>query len=285
MKKTLLILFIIAVALVFATATDIHAEIVYTKDGQVIKGTVVNEDAAAIYVRTRYQVRRVRRDNIRRILYGDRDMEKIHIILKDGSTLSGYLIDQDAKNVYYREKPDSPREKIISKETIRQMSREEIIPFEAALSVRAGMFFPMNTKGADLQSSPILLASYEFNLPWIRRARMAFEAGYVRCPGNDNDEEYLQLIPITANLSYSVPVGMIAVIPRIGAGIAAVEFNNGEGETFRGYDLYFSGGLGVRYEILKRKLAVSLWGEYALIVEGSEQMGNVIASLMLSYYF
>ncbi len=112
--KNFLFLFII----VLMVPLRLNSEIVYMKDGQILKGSIIREDRSTLIVKTRFQTRKIYRDHVKRILYGDREMESINILLKSGEILKGYLVDQDAKQVIFREKKDATWNEVKSETVI-----------------------------------------------------------------------------------------------------------------------------------------------------------------------
>ena len=260
------------------------AEIVYTKDGEVIKGSIVREDGQNIYVKTRYTTRRIPRRFIRRIMYGDREMEPVYIIMKDGTTISGYLVDQDAGRVYMRKDRKNPKETVILKSEIRQMSQGKLVPPKPAVTLRAGVFMPLHSGGAELESSMIFLGDISFNPSLLERLRLYVEAGYTNLPGSDNDDEYFRIIPITAGISYTIPIYGIDITPRMGCGISVLEFNTGEESTYRGVDFTASASLGIGHEFIKNRLSLSLWGDYFLIIENKNYFKSAAVTAAVKYY-
>jgi len=271
------------VSILFASA--LSAEIVYTKDGQVIKGNIIKENRWQVYVKTKYRTQVIRRNNIKRILYGDREMEKISIIMQDGSSYSGYLIDQDSKNVYIRLQKDSAKETRISKKDIKQMSSFQLIPFSPDLSARLGLFFPLNSAGADLKMAPAYFLNFGFNLPWLKNLRASIEAGFIHSEGKGIDKPYLRLFPISAVLSYNIPVSVLTLSPRLGGGVSVIEFDDGDGTVSRGADGSVLAGFSLSYELLKRTLSISVSCDYFLLIEGSDYLNTVIPSFAVSYHF
>ena len=182
---------IIVVSLLFITNNFLKAEIVYTKDGQVIKGNIIRENRRYVYIKTKYQVKRIKRRLIKRILFGDREMERVFIVMNDGTTIRGYLIDQNSKKIYLRKDKNSAKETVILKRKVRQMSRDVLIPLEPDFSIRAGIFVPFMPTGSKLKLAPIFRGVFSFNLPWFNRTRLGIESGYVKSYSDSNKDQGL----------------------------------------------------------------------------------------------
>lgn len=260
-----------------------NAEIIYLKDGQIIKGDIIKEDSAFITVKTKYQVKRINRIYISRILYGERDLEEINILMNDGSTISGFLIDQDNKQVIIRKDKKSSKETTLLKSNIKQMSPKKIIPLQPDFTFRAGFFQPVSSNGAKLKSSLIFTGSIGFNLPIVDNLRFFLEGGYTKSSGKANSGLYLQIIPISININYGFPISYFFIVPRTGIGIAVVEFFDGEKTNVKGYDFVFFGGLGFEYELISKTLRIGLYCDYMLLKEKNASLSNMAFSLGLSY--
>lgn len=270
-------------------AASLQAEIIYLKDGQVLNGAIINEDAAAITVKTRYETKRIARSAIKRILFGEREMEKQFILMKNGDLVEGYLVDQDAKKVIIRSKKTSTRERILYKSDISQMSREKIHPLFPDITARAGFFYPFNSGGSKSTYTAFYGVGSSINFPWIADTRVYFELGFIRSTSDDTappyNDLYLIMVPVTASFTWRIPVKFIDIIPKLGGGFSITSFNNGEGQTFTGADGLINAGAGVSYAIIDRKLSVSLWAEYFLFIEKSTLLHSMILSGSISYRF
>ncbi|MCP4134523.1 MAG: hypothetical protein GY754_26350 [bacterium] len=280
------------VLLIVFSYTCLFAEIIYQKDGQVIKGTIIKENRTHITVKTRYQVRKIRRNRIKRILYGNREMERIHILMKDGSSIRGFLVDQDSVRVYLRKSKESSKEITVLKKDIDRMSSDEIIPFDFAISVRMGLYIPIDSGGSSLSPAPMFIAGFGFNFPWIKRTRILLEGAYVKSDSSVTAGQYIRVIPVTLSGCYEIPFFFLKIVPKVGVGGAYIQFDEGDGavengarDVAEGFGVSFLGGAGLRYDIVKRKFFISAWGEYNLLYDGSTTMSNVIVSGGLSYRF
>jgi hypothetical protein len=263
----------------------VYGEIIHLKDGQVLKGSIIKENNQIIVVKTRYLTRRIKRANIKRILYGERDAENIYIQKISGKIISGFLVDQDSHFVFFRRTKESPEEIKIPKSDIKQMSRTEIIPINPDITLRAAMFYPLNPGGSDLAVSPMFIVGTGFNFTPIKKVRIVPEIGYVKSESKTNTDQYLKIIPITMNITYNIPVSFFSLIPKAGIGMAVVDFNNGEGELSRGYDLYCNAGAGAVYNLIDNLLTIGLWVEYNMISDGAGNIHNILLSGGFSYVF
>ncbi len=277
MRKTLL-----AIIFLFLW-THLDAEMIYLKDGQVLKGRIVRETNNEITVRTRFQTKRIRRGDIIRIMYGERKMEKIYLLMKDGTTRTGFLVDQDASKVIIREKEDSAEEITIGKSGIKQMSTSgEIIPLNPSIRIRGGYFYPLNSRGAKLKPARSVFAGSDMNIQFIRNTRLILEAGYIKSQG-ESEGLTMRFIPLTAGLMYDLPLGSFHLVPRLSVGTSIIDFNDGEGETSRSFAFASLGGIGLTYELLDRHLYAGLWPEYTMMRDGKGTLHTITVSLGITY--
>ena len=101
------------------------------------------------------------------------------------------------------------------------------------------------------------------------------------------------IVPVTVNGMYFVPLKgldikfleMIQIAPKAGFGIAVVEFDDGEGSSYRGYDFFSSAGTGVLYEFGERYISIGLWAEYSLLYEKKTMLHGLSLSGVVQYYF
>ncbi len=170
--------FILTIVLIFPVR--LNSEIVYLNDGQILKGSIIKENRSSITLKTRFHTRKIYREHIKRILYGDREMESINILLKDGELLKGYLVDQDANRLIFREKRDTPIERTIPKSDISQLSPEEITLLSPGIYFYIGYFIPLATGKTELTASPLYMIGAGINFPWIKNTRIVMEAGHTK---------------------------------------------------------------------------------------------------------
>ncbi len=260
-------------------------ETVYLKDGQVLRGSILREDRESITLKTSYQTRTIYREHILRIMYGNREMESVYLYLKDGSLMSGFLVDQDAERIVFREKRDSPREKSILKSAIRQISNEEIRPLYPEISLSLGVFLPINSGGSALSPAPIYLLGGGISFPLIRKSRLLLELGYAKSPSRDNRDRTFQLIPLILKGLYPIETPWLTLSPRLGIGAVMLTFRDGEGEEFSGYDITASLGAGLDYRFPETDIRASLVAEYSMILEGGDILSSLILRAGINYRF
>ncbi len=284
--------FAITLALL-ALTVSLPAEIIYMNDGQVIRGTIVSEGTDTITVRTEYQTRTIFRRHVTRIMYGERDMEPIYFLMRDGRLINGFLVDQDSRKVVYRKTKDSPEEFTLLKEDISQMSAKEITPLYPDLTFRGGIYYPVNPGGSKLSPSAIYFGGYGINFTWVKNARLLLEAGYTKCASEASDNLKFQVIPFVLSGLYSLPFPFtgddlgkkLRLVPKAGAGLAVVDFDDGEGSQYRGYDFTALAGAGIVYELSRKTLSAGVWMEYNLIYEKSSMMHGALLSAGLQFMF
>lgn len=281
MKKIILITLLCAFP--FAGA---HAEYLYLKDGQVIQGTIESEDAEGYNVKTKYQTKRVPRGDVTRIMFGERKMEPIFLLMNDGSSKKGFLVDQDAEKIIMREKENSPGEITVLKKDIRQMSASEIVPLNPSIYARAGYFFPLNSGGSELKPAPAFFAGSDINFQYIRNTRVLLEAGYADC-GSSNSGLYMRFIPLIVSAKYYYTIGSssFSVIPGITAGMTLIDFDDGENSKYRCFAGTAGGGAGFGYELMKNSLYVAGYTDYLFFSDRKKLLHTVTASISVSYRF
>jgi hypothetical protein len=261
------------------------AETVYLKDGQVLDGKIIGETTSEITVRTKFMTKRINRDNILRIMYGERKMEKIYLLMNDGTTQTGFLVDQDASQVIIRDQENSPQERSIPKSTIRQMSNSDIVPLDPSIFIRSGVFAPLNSKGSKLKPSICYYAGSDITFQWIKNVRVMAEAGYSKNTSK-NKGLYMQFIPIQASASYDIVLAKnLHLWPKLAFGATVVDFNDGEGTKTRSFSFSGNAGSGLVYEVIDRHLFIGLWAEYSFIRDKSSNLHNFIGTAGVSYRF
>jgi len=283
--KTRILLVLVFLVLPLA----VSAEIVYLKDGQVVNGAIINEDAATITIKTKYETKKIARSRIKRILFGERQMEKQYILMKNGDLIEGYLVDQDAKKVILRDQENSKKERTILKSDISQMSRDRIRPLFPDLTVRVGFYYPFDTGGSKTSYSAYYGIGSAINFPWVSEMRVYFEGGFILSPSTSSVPPYnevsLMMIPVTASFTYRIPISFLEVVPKLGGGFSVTIFDNGQGETFTGTDGLIIGGVGAVFPIVSRTFYLSIWAEYFLFIENSTMIHSTILSGSVAYRF
>ena len=283
MKKKYIITVLCAVMLSCFVQTA-SAEIVYLKDGQVINGSIIAEDTDTLVVKTPYQTRRISRPDVLRIMYGERKMEKIYLLMRDGTTITGYLVDQDAEKVIIRDSEKSKEERSISKSGIKQMSGSEIVPLDPSVSVRAGILFPLSTGGSSLNPAPIILAGSDITFQWIKNVRVLAEVGYSRST-SEHKNQYMQFVPFLVSARYDFSVFSFHMVPSILLGTTMIDYDDGEGSKTRSFAFTAGAGCGLVYEIIDRHLYAGLYPEYYFMRDSADSLHSIGATLGVSYRF
>lgn len=262
-----------------------YPEIIYLKDGQVLRGSITDEDRESVTLKTKYQARKIYRDHIKRILYGDRTMEKINILLRNGKILKGFLVDQDAEKVIFREKRDSAHEITIRKNNIKQMSPDEINLLDPDIFFHFGYSIPLSKGKTELSPSPLYTLGSGINFTWIKRVRLTLEIGYTRARGKADKDEYMQNIPVTLNSLYRIPFSHFTLVPKIGFGYALMEFRDSENSRYRSYDPTAKIGAGIEYSLMKNRLNIGIGVDYNMIFEESMVFKSAGVQAGLSFVF
>jgi hypothetical protein len=304
MKRKITGYIIISILLLIVSVKLLRGEVIYLKDGQVISGSIVRETKKQVTVKTKYKSYVFKRKDIKRILYGSRQLERIYIQLKDNSIIDGYMVDQDNEKVVLRRSKDSPMEENISKKNIQQMSNESIVLFFPEVSVRTGIFYPLNTRnGADLDPAYITMAGFGIRVPFLPGSRIQFEAGYVEnssefkdYDGNKNKLS-LMTLPLLLNYTYTYKINAGGsglwnrflqrsyLSGKLGAGMAYQVFDNGEGEKFTAINFAGIAGLGYSFEIMKRRLFLKLHSDFLFITDSKSLLLPYMLSVSLNYRY
>ncbi|MBN2402155.1 MAG: fibronectin type III domain-containing protein [Spirochaetes bacterium] len=100
---------IILVFCIFYTG-DIYAEYIFLKDGKIIQGTIIRDEANMIAARVGKETRKFRRSEIIRILYTDLNMGKVYIQKRDGTSIIVHIVDEDRTSYVCRKELYSPEE-------------------------------------------------------------------------------------------------------------------------------------------------------------------------------
>ena len=275
---------VIAGILCLMTASAVSAEVIYLNDGQVITGTIVAETTDDITVKTKYQTRRIRRADVTRIMYGERKMERITLLMNDGTTIKGFLVDQDAEKYIIRDKENSAEERNIPKSSVAQTSGGDIVPLAPTIMLRGGVFYPVNSDGAKFKPAAFGMLSGDVTFRWIPKMRVIAEVGFSRCEG-DAPDLYGQFVPLLVGGYYDFAFGAFHLQPKLTLGTTMFDFNDGEGSSDRSFAFSACAGLGLVYEVVDRHFYVGLWPEYYLVRDSSAGFHCVAATLSAGYRF
>jgi len=297
----------------------VRAEVLYLKDGQVLNGSIVKENDKFIWFKTKYKSSKFDRNKVVRVLYGQRELEKIYIQMKDERIIEAFMVDQDNKKVTIRLNKDSAKEDHILKSNIQQMSNERILVLRPAISLRTGYFIPLSTKsGADLQPTIMFMVGYGMRLLFIDNSRVMFEAGFAKNTSTFTDvdgksrELSLQTIPLIVNYMYKYNFSRFFgsskaakpkagsasqldstraiwhrfdLLGKIGMGASFLTFDDAEGEKLSGIKMTALGGLGVSYELLRRRLFTQILSEFFFVYDQGATLQALLLSFRLEYRF
>ncbi len=260
------------------------AEIIHLKDGQVIRGEIVKKGDGYIQVKTRYQVRLVRKSNIERIEEGGNSLRKIYMLTREGVVVKGYLVEQDSQRVVYKKNETSVENSTMSKLDILRMSEEEIRPVDLEFAFKPGIFFPFNSGGANLAPSTALMANLSFNSIVVPGLRAEIDSGFTRTENSDDPERYMQVIPVTVSGIYPLRISRsFTFSPRLGAGMSMVEYNSGQGEELDGQIFTLTAGLKFQYSLIQRRFFIGVFFDYYMLWDSSGMLHTGIGGVALSY--
>lgn len=122
--------------IIFFLATSpclLFAEYVFQKDGSIVIGRIESETAAALSVRVADgRLVTVNPKNVMRILYTNLYMGKIHLQKVDGSSIEGYIVDEDQITYIMRKNLYSPVEFTVRRDEVLFTTRKNPVALEGA---------------------------------------------------------------------------------------------------------------------------------------------------------
>jgi hypothetical protein len=114
---------ILAVILFLAASTQLFAEYVFLKNGEIIKCSIVADSANMVIIKDENnKQQKIPRNDIMRILYTDLKVGKIYIQKRDGKGLVAYLIDEDREKYIFRKEFNNPEEFTIMRKEVLFMA-------------------------------------------------------------------------------------------------------------------------------------------------------------------
>ncbi len=100
-----------ALIIIMAMATPLSAEFIFLKTGEILEGSIVNDKAATVFLRTAdKKTLQIKRDSIMRILYTKLKMGKIYIQKRNGEGIVAFIVDEDQENYIFRKELYKPQE-------------------------------------------------------------------------------------------------------------------------------------------------------------------------------
>ncbi len=265
------------------TLLPLLAEVVYLNDGTILNGTIIDENASTVTIQTKYQTRTISHSQIKRILYGERQLEEIHILMKNGDRIHAYQVIQDNEKVIIRRSMDDPKEETIYKKDIRQMGPEEIMVFNPEIDVSGGMVYFLNPGSSDLGYAYIARASMYYDIPVVAHTKACLDTGYASGSGSGGDL-LITFIPIYLSGIYEFTVAGAIVYPKLGAGATILSMDDKVKDPVQGVVFSSIIGGGAAYPLIKEKLyfrieldEVSLWE--------SSSLHTLMATAGLGYRF
>ncbi|HQO23143.1 MAG TPA: hypothetical protein PLM72_08700, partial [Spirochaetota bacterium] len=221
---------------------------------------------------------------VTRIMYGERKLERIYLLMRDGTKMDGYKVDEDAEKVLIREKEDSPREISISKKNIKQMSQTEIIPLNPSINARIGIFYPLNSQGSKLKPAIGIYLGSGMNFQLIKDTRINFEAGFAKNK-SEHSGLYMRFIPLTASMEKNINFGRLHLNPKFTLGGVILDYDDGETDPQREFAFLTGMGFSSAYEVIERSLFITCDIEYQLIFDKKGKLHCLLTTLGASYRF
>lgn len=115
---------IAAIAACFVILVPLQAEFVFLKDGSIIDGKIISDEADSITIRQKDQkINTIARTDLIRIIYTDLYMGKVFVRLTTGEVVEGYQIDEDRDNYTFRKEINKPEEFTLSRKKVMFIAR------------------------------------------------------------------------------------------------------------------------------------------------------------------
>ncbi len=274
---------LVALCAVLVTARPAAAEIIYLNNGTVLKGAIVKEGKTGITLKIDDREREIPHADIKRVMYGNRDMEEIYVLGMDGTITRGFLVDQDENAVILREQPDSPTEQSISRKDIREISHEAMYPVDLEFYFKPSAFVPLDSGGADLGTTGLYAFGIGFNSMIAPNLRCLLETGYLRSTSGSNPGQSLRIVPVTLSFAYSFIKDEYSLVPRLGGGVGIAQFNTGEGDVMKSNLLAANAGCGLVYRPYRQPYSFGLWADYAIYFDGADFFQGAVISISCAY--
>ncbi|TAL31037.1 MAG: hypothetical protein EPN93_18615 [Spirochaetes bacterium] len=259
------------------------AEIISLHDGQVINGEIIQRGDGYITVKTKYQTRQINLGEVKSIEKERKGFERVYILTRENAVISGYLVEEDALRVVYREGQDAP-DKTLSKLNIVKMSGEEISPVDLEFRFMPGAFIPLNTGGSHLGPATSYMGSAGFNALFVPRMRLLLDAGYAKSVNGEHSERYLQVIPVIASAVYPFrATSRLEIIPRLGLGFTRLEYYDGEKDELSTMAMTTVAGLSLSFSFVPRRFYLGLFADYMMLYDFSAALHAVVAGVFAGF--
>ncbi|TAL31034.1 MAG: hypothetical protein EPN93_18600 [Spirochaetes bacterium] len=275
---------LLALCAVFGMTHNAAAEIVYLKNGSVVKGTIVRETRTGITLKDGDREREIPNADITRVMYGNMDMEEVYILGMDGSITREYMVDQDKDAITVRDKPDSPAERTILRRDIREISRDAHYPVDLEFYMKPAAFVPLDSGRADLKTTGQYTLGMGFNSMMAPNLRLMFETGFLRSESGTNSGQSLRIVPVTLSLAYNYFLAReFTLIPKLGGGLGISQFETGEGDVMKSNLLAATAGCGLMYRPNRGAYSFGLWAEYAFFFDGASVFQAGVIGMSCGY--
>jgi len=280
----------IGLLVILYVPVNIFADIIYLKDGKVYEHAVIDEASAVsakFTTKTKEKISLVP-GTLLRLRYGEDELETVSILMKDGVLIDGFLVEQDSRTVLIRRVKDKNNEELLEKSLIQQMSKNKIVVVYPEMDVRGGVFFPLNSGGANLGLGFIGLLGFYINPPFWPGSKIGIEGGYALAKSTTNQGMEMHFIPVLVNIQYLFKVSKgnsmeMNVAPRIGFGGSYIIFNDGEGGTFQSMIPGLSAGVGFYMILVPRKFFINAFADYLLLLEGQNALHSLTGTLAVQF--
>lgn len=116
---------ILVLALALMSSAAANAEFIFLKDGNIIEGKIIADEADTITLKTkagREQV--IERNRIMRTLYTNLNMSKLYVQKRNGESFVAYLVDEDRDDYRFRNELYKPVEFKVSRKEILFMAEK-----------------------------------------------------------------------------------------------------------------------------------------------------------------
>ena len=109
---------IIYISIFFFAANTGYAEHVFLKDGSMFSGKIIKNEKNYITLKLKTGKLKIKRNNIKRILYNELNLDINYIIDNKGTKMALYRVDEDKTTYTFRKKLNEPDELVLKKSGI-----------------------------------------------------------------------------------------------------------------------------------------------------------------------
>jgi len=299
---------IIAIFLLPIYAT--WGDMLFLKDGTLYESvTIKGASSTSVTVEINKENKVFPQSEVLRLRYVENNIETINILLNNDSLISGYLIDQNSREVVIRRTKNSPAEETYEKKDIKQMSNKSLIIMYPELALSGGILYPVNTGDAHLDIAPMGLLAIQMNPNFLKKFSFAIDAGFAQSGSKNFPRMSLIFAPLLFDVGFKISLNSfksgkksssdnsskkagtveivektesnswikerLSFIPKMGVGGVYLRYDDGEGKILQTIDFALMSGIDIQLEVIKRRLFLKLGTNYILFAEKNTQVHSL----------